>query len=46
MCTRNHNADISNSNSGTSGTNSTYQSSLDNTSNQLNPNHSEYKGND
>ncbi|WP_271407325.1 hypothetical protein [Tenacibaculum soleae] len=44
MSKRNHNADISNSNSETSGTNSTYQSRLDNTSNQLNPNNPEYKG--
>ncbi|WBX77869.1 hypothetical protein PG911_06340 [Tenacibaculum ovolyticum] len=36
----NHQADISNSNSGTSGTNTTYQDNLDNRADQLNPNNS------
>lgn len=34
----NHKADQKNNNKGTSGTNKTYQSVLDNRSNQLNPN--------
>lgn len=40
----NHQADIKNSNKGTSGTNSTYKAAMDNRSNQLNPNNSNYKG--
>lgn len=34
----NHEADMSNSNSGTSGANETYQQNQDNRSDQLNPN--------
>jgi len=41
---KNHEADISNANSGTSGTNDTHQNALDNRANQLNPNNDEYKG--
>jgi hypothetical protein len=41
---KNHEADISNANEGTSGTNDTYQSALDNHADQLNPNNSEYDG--
>ena len=41
---KNHNADISNANKGTSGTNSTYQQAMDNHANQLNPNNSNYQG--
>lgn len=41
---KNHNADISNSNSGTSGTNSTYQDAQDNHADQLNPNNDKYEG--
>ena len=37
--TPNHEADIENANSGTSGTNETYQQAQDNHANQLNPNH-------
>ncbi|WP_197411804.1 hypothetical protein [Psychrobacter sp. P11G3] len=37
--TPNHEADIENSNGGTSGTNETYQQAQDNHANQLNPNH-------
>jgi hypothetical protein len=39
----NNQSDISNSNNGTSGTNVTYQGSLDNRANQLNPNNSNYQ---
>lgn len=41
---KNHEADIKNSNKGTSGTNSTYQKSVDNRSTQLNPNNVKYQG--
>jgi hypothetical protein len=41
---KNHNADVSNSNRGTSGTNQANQSARDNSSNQQNPNHSASKG--
>lgn len=41
---RNYNADISNANHGTSGTNDTYQQANDNHSNQLNPNNDLYQG--
>lgn len=41
----NHQADISNANSGTSGFNATYQQAQDNHANQLNPNHPSYQGN-
>lgn len=41
---KNHKADSHNANAGTSGTNDTYQSQLDNRANQLNPNNEEYKG--
>ena len=37
--TPNHEADIENSNAGTSGTNDTYQQAQDNRADQLNPNH-------
>ena len=37
--TPNHEADIENSNGGTSGTNETYQQAQDNHANQLTPNH-------
>jgi len=40
----NHEADISNANEGTSGTNSTYQDAQDNRADQLNPNNEEYQG--
>lgn len=40
----NHNGDIKNKNKGTIGTNKTYKKVLNNRSNQLNPNHPEYKG--
>ncbi len=41
---KNQKADAHNSNKGTSGTNTTYQSKIDNRSNQLNPNNKEFKG--
>ena len=41
---KNHKADSHNANEGTSATNDTYQSQLDNRANQLNPNNEEYKG--
>ncbi|MFZ3574149.1 hypothetical protein [Tenacibaculum finnmarkense] len=40
MRNSNHEADISNSNSGTSGTNTSYQDNVDNRADQLNPNNS------
>jgi len=45
MRNSNHEANISNSNYGTSGTNDAYQDMLDNRSDQLNPNNSKFKGN-
>ncbi|EHA1082301.1 hypothetical protein [Photobacterium leiognathi] len=44
MANNNHKANQSNSNKGTSGTNSSYQKVLDNRSNQLNPNNSRFQG--
>lgn len=41
---KNHNADISNPNRGTSGTNRTYQAAQNNRANQLNRNHAASKG--
>lgn len=41
--TNNHQADIKNSNKGTTGKNSTYQSAINNHANQLNPNNSNFK---
>lgn len=44
MANDNNKANQGNDNSGTAGTNDAYQRILDNRSNQLNPNHPEYKG--
>ncbi|WP_445713322.1 hypothetical protein [Flavobacterium sp.] len=41
---KNQKADAHNVNKGTSGTNKIRQSNLDNSSNQLNPNNKEFKG--
>ncbi|WP_310441415.1 alpha-amylase [Sulfurimonas sp.] len=43
MSNNNHKANQGNVNEGTSGTNKDYQKVLDNRSNQLNPQHPEYK---
>lgn len=44
MSNNNHKANQSNSNPNTPGHNKEYQKVLDNRSNQLNPQHPEYKG--